>query len=403
MALITHVWGGGELPAEDVPRHKRWHMPGEYAVDSMGRALTMAGIFSARAWEAARIIGAGQGGLLLAEPQTRRGAITPEGMLDRLQQLARHQQHTGVRQAGRWDRDAALLRLAPGTAPGSLWAAWDQVDETAAAALRASHRLLQLPLRFEAVTGEPAGRSLRGQAWDQHLLARIPGGVPVAARCASWQLLTDLGDPLGDHAVLAGPARYERHYDAAVAGWALICPWQPELAAAHLLRPLSDGLRPGRCPAATAITSLADPGHPLGPVGHLALVAALASAEADARIAAAQLWAGASADGRLDPALAAAAIVTGVTGQAVKLNRITGSLKAASHRPLAARRTVETVCASLPGLALSPPASLHELIKLAAQLAATAGLPALPGEVAELTGRRSRLGVTARRSGRSAG
>jgi hypothetical protein len=74
MALITHVWGGGELPTEDTPRHKRWHMPGEYAVDSMGRALTMAGIFSARAWEAARIIEAGQGGFLLAEPQTRRGA-----------------------------------------------------------------------------------------------------------------------------------------------------------------------------------------------------------------------------------------------------------------------------------------------------------------------------------------
>ena len=128
MALITHVWGGGELPAEDVPRHKHWHMPGEYAVDSMGRALTMAGIFSARAWEAARIIEAGQGGLLLAEPQTRRGAITLDAMADRLEQLSRHQQRTGARQAGRYDRDAALLRLAPGTVPGSLWAAWEQVE-----------------------------------------------------------------------------------------------------------------------------------------------------------------------------------------------------------------------------------------------------------------------------------
>ena len=202
--------------------------------------------------------------------------------------------------------------------------------------------------------------------------------MPVVPRCASWQLLTDLGDPLRDHAVLAGPSRYERHYDAAVAGWALICPWQPELAAAHLLRPLCDGLRPGTSAAVTAITSLADPGHPLGPVAHLALVAALASAEADTRIAGAQLWADASADGRLEPALAGAAIVAGVTGQAVKLNRITDSLKAASHSPLAARRTVETVCASLPGVAPSPPAGMHELIELAAQLAATVGTPALP-------------------------
>ena len=395
LALITHVWAGGELPAEDVPRHKRWHMPGEYAVDSMGRALTMAGIFSARAWEAARIIEAGRGGYLLAEPHTRRGTITLDGMVDRLEQLDRHQRRTGVRQAGRWDLDAALLRLTPGTIPGSLWAAWEQVDGTAAASLRASHRLLQLPLRFEAVTGQPGGRPLRSHAWHQHLLARITGRVPVVPRCASWQLLTDLDDPLRDHAVLAGPSRYERHYDAAVAGWALICPWQPDLAAAHLLRPLCDGLRPGTSPATTAITSLADPGHPLGPVGHLALVAALASAEADTRVAAAQLWAEASADGRLEPALAAAAIVAGVAGQAVKLNRITGSLKAASHSPLAARRTVETVCASIPGLAPSPPAGLHELIELAAQLAATVGAPTLPSELAALSGRRGRLGVTA--------
>jgi hypothetical protein len=316
-------------------------------------------------------------------------------MVDTLQQLSHHQQRTGVRQAGRCDRDAAVLRLAPGTVPGSLWAAWEEVDGTTAASLRASHRLLQLPLRFEAVTGQPAGRPLRGQTWHQHLLARVTGRVPVVPRCASWQLLTGLDDPLRDHAVLAGPSRYERHHDAAVAGWALICPWQPELAAAHLLRPLCDGLKPGTSAAATAITSLAHPGHPLGPVGHLALVAGLASAEADTRIAAAQLWADASADGRLDPALAAAAIVTGVTGQAVKLNRITDSLKAASHSPLTARRTVETVCASLPGLAPSPPASLHELVELTARLAATVGTPALPSQLTELTGRRSRLGVTA--------
>jgi hypothetical protein len=68
------------------------------------------------------------------------------------------------------------------------------------------------------------------------------------------------------------------------------------------------------------------PGHPLGPVGHLALVTGLASAEADTRVAAAQLWTEASADGRLNPELAADAIVAGVTGNALMLSRIAEAL-----------------------------------------------------------------------------
>jgi Family of unknown function (DUF6493) len=218
----------------------------------------------------------------------------------------------------------------------------------------------------------------------------------VAPGCATWRLLTRLDDPLSDHADLAGPSRYQRHYGAAVAGWTLMCPWQPELAAAHLLRPLCDGLRPGISPATTAIISLTDPAHPLGPVGHLALVTGLAAAEADTRIAAAQLWAGAAADGRLQPALAAAALVTGVTGQALKLNRIADSLKLGSHSPLPALRTVETIGTALPGLAPAPSAGMHQLLELAAQLAATTGTPSLPRELNQLAGRRSRLGATAR-------
>jgi hypothetical protein len=38
----------------------------------------MAGMFSARAWEAAKIIAAGREGLLLAEPEFGRGAISQD-------------------------------------------------------------------------------------------------------------------------------------------------------------------------------------------------------------------------------------------------------------------------------------------------------------------------------------
>jgi hypothetical protein len=289
----------------------------------------------------------------------------------------------------------------PGEADDALWATWAPLAGQSADALRQSHRIIQLPVSFTAVTGMPKGqRPLRqSHKWHQHLLARITGDVPRAPACDCWQLLTALADPLGDHEVLYGPSRYElRHYDAAVAGWTLTCPWQPEIAAAHLLRPLSDGLLPAVTPAAAAMASMCHPGHALGPVGHLALATGLSSAEADARIAAAQLWADACADGRLDPALAARAIVTGVRGEALKLSRIADGLQHASHTELAARRIVETVCGCLTDLAAEPAANLHLLIELAARLGTRTGVPPLPDAVVTIAGQRgsSRLVTTAR-------
>ena len=130
-----------------------------------------------------------------------------------------------------------------------------------------------------------------------------------------------------------------------------------------------------------------DPAHPLGPVGHLALVTGLASAEADTRVAAAELWSDACADGRLDPVLAATALVTGVGGQALKLSRVADSLQHAANSPIAARRVVETVCASAEALADAAAANLHALIELAARLGATVGAPELPGAVTALASR----------------
>src|SRR5262249_25036373 len=145
------------------------------------------------------------------------------------------------------------------------------------------------------------------------------------------------------------------------------------------------------------VTSMRHPAHALGPVGHLALVTGLSSAEADTQIAAAQLWADTAADGSLDPALAAAAIVTGVRGDALKLNRIAQSLEHASHTDLAARRIVETVCAAFAELPLSP-ANMHMLVELAARLGSRTGIPELPAAVLDTAGKRgsSRIITTAR-------
>jgi hypothetical protein len=358
----------------------------------------MAGIFSARAFEAARIIESGQGGVLLAEPETERGTVSAQTLLQRIGELAAVSDVAG--RLLTHDREQALLRLAPGAADSELWTAWAPVAGQSAQALRESHEVIQSPVSFEPVTGEPTGQPLRAsQQWYTHLLARITGKVPAASACECWQLLTDLTDPLRDHEVLYGPSRFEtRHYDAAVAGWTLICPWQPEIAAAHLLRPLSDGLISGITPATMAMTSMCHPGHALRPVGHLALVTGLSSAETDTRIAAAQLWADAAADGRLDPALAAAAIVTGVRGDALKLSRIASGLEQASHTELAARRIVETVCAAFTELTRGPASNMHMLVELAARLGARTGVPELPAAARDMAARRgsSRIITTAR-------
>jgi hypothetical protein len=319
-------------------------------------------------------------------------------LLQRIRELAGRADGTG--RAPRHDLEQALLRLAPSQVGSDLWTAWAPVAGHSANALRESHEVIQSPVSFAAITGEPTGQQLRGSVdWHTHVLARTTGQVPTAAACGCWQLLTCLTDPLADHEVLSGPSLHERrrHHDAAVAGWTLICPWQPEIAAAHLLRPLSDGLIPGISPATMAMTSMRHPGHALGPVGHLALVTGLSSAEADTRIAAAELWAEAAADGRLDPALAAAAVVTGVRGDALKLSRIADGLQHASHTELAAWRIVETVCAAFAELPLAP-TNMHMLVELAAQLGASTGVPELPAAVRDMAAKRgsSRIITTAR-------
>ena len=402
VARIAHAWGTGQIYGED-HREYDWSSSRHlFAVDASGSPVTMAGIFSARAWEATKVIAAGQGGLLLAEPEFGRGAISQDRLLERVAWHA-GQRKDGRPPPGRYDLQAAVLRLAP-QADAGLWSGWAGLDRLAALSARASHRLVNSALSFQPVLGRPRGRPLRGYGdWEDQLLARISGPVPVATRCASWQLLTALADPLRDHARLYGPRWDNRHYDASVAAWPLICPWQPDLAATHLLRAISDGLRPRPSPASTAIACLAHPGHPLGPVGHLALVVGLASGEADTRVAAASLWSQACADGRLDPDLAAAALSAVARSEAVKLNRIADALRHAAHAALPAWRIVQTVYGAAEALSGAPsapaPTGAHQLVELAASLGAEVGVPAVPAAFADMARRRgsSRLAVNAKR------
>ena len=142
---------------------------------------------------------------------------------------------------------------------------------------------------------------------------------------------------------------------------------------------------------------LASPsGHALGEIGHLAVAAGLASAEPYVRIAAAEVWVKACRDGRLDPQLAARAIVTGVTGEAFKLNRVADGLQHASHDPVEAQPAVATVFATADDLIPAKPSDLHLLLGLAAR----AGTPAtVPAAITRLAAgpNRSQLVTAARR------
>ena len=176
-ALITLAWGGEALRVSRRHREDGWHMPGAFAVSSSGQALTMAGIFSARAWEAAKVIQAGQGGVLLAEPETERGAITPASIAGPGPAPACRSSHPW-RAAASHDQDVALLRLAPGNA--GLWAAWARLGGLTPGAMRRgspAHPRVRWPLKPSRGC-RPALRCGPEARLNEHLLA--PAGVSAA-------------------------------------------------------------------------------------------------------------------------------------------------------------------------------------------------------------------------------
>lgn len=320
IAGLTLAWGSGWSP--DIEGARRvWGSQDRETVLRSGQARTMAGILTARIWEASALVLGGRSVQLLAEPEFESGAISPRRLLDRLASRT-----TGS--LPRHDLEVALLRLLPGV-DDSFWSEWATSHPLSLPAARHAYRQGLDRLSFEPQVGRPRSGRPDLYAGDIRsyplVLARITGppGEADGSRC--WALLTALSRPLSDFFHQYGQRWYvSSRYEAVVAGWPLLCPWQPELAAAHLLRPLSESLRPGATwagTAATAVRGLSHPSHPLGEIGHLALLTGLASAEPYVRIAAAEVWVKACLDGRLDPELAARAIVTGVTGGAFKLNR----------------------------------------------------------------------------------
>jgi hypothetical protein len=322
-----------------------------------------------RVVEACYLIAGGPAGAeLLAEPSAADGSVHPDALLARLATWR------GA-PVMRYDMEVAVLRLPPVDPP--FWEAWDKVHHASAEQARQAYQAGTATLILEPDIGKATDR--QGQI-RPHVLAAIAGDPPAATGGSrSWKVLTDSPDPV----LVFDLSRMS----AVVASWPLVCPWRPELAAAHLLRPLSECLVPGRRYAdsgVTAVMGLARSSAPFGPVRHLALLTGLGSAEASVRIAAADVWKQAALAGQLAPDLAADALVRGVTGEAVKLSRLADGLRHASREPASALMIARTVFASAGHLVSADSPNLHLLLELTREIGAVIALPEPPESIVAL-------------------
>ena len=386
MGWLALAWATGELPPTTT--ELSWGWPEELRTTWQSRRpIILSGILSARVGEACALIAsgeltAGRPVPLLAEPELSDGTISPGELAARTALWAA----AGVRPL-QYDQEVAHLRTGPDT---------------------------REELVFEPIVTPPVSRP-RGWGFLDPLLkestgvhARLPR-VPQAASAPScWALLTgDLTHLRDDRQHAVGYGYAGTGLDEMIATWPLLCPHQPELLAAHLLSPLSDGLGPGRNAAATALRWLGGLGRGaadgraahFGTIGHLALVTGLSGHAADVRIAAADAWTRIALRGRLDSALAAEAISLGVSGGALKPSRIADGLRHAAAEPAAAAGVAQACICATAALLTARPAGLHLLLEVAAQASAGRGVPELPGSITGLAAATggSKLAEAARR------
>jgi hypothetical protein len=187
--------------------------------------------------------------------------------------------------------------------------------------------------------------------------------------------LTNLEEPLATCARFSAESEFSAGYGASIGTWPLIAPWHPELVAAHLLRPLSRGLRSGRHDlAASAVACLSHEDTGLGAIGHIALALGCIGAEGDTRTAAADVVVQAARDGRLRPALMAEAWLELARAGVFQAKRLEATLRPLASQPAAGIRLAQTLQLALGPLVESGTRDLHVLLRLGASLAETYGV-----------------------------
>ncbi|HTR91632.1 MAG TPA: DUF6493 family protein [Trebonia sp.] len=358
MAWLTLTWATGELPPATMG-FNRFGLD-EYDAPWQSREpRTLSGILSARIGEACTLIAEGRALPPLAEPEFTDGTISPGALAERQALWAA----AGVPPRP-YDLVVARLREGPGTEDGLTLEVFVRLP-----GVRARYLL-------------PQEQQERSSDDDSRVRARLAHVPARAAAALCWPLLTGLEHPRDGRAysVFHGPFRL----DEMIAAWPLTCPHHPELIAAHLLSPLSDGIEHGRNAAVTALRGLAGLTGEFGNICHLALATGLSAASAEVRIAAADAWARLAVQGRLNPSLAAESIELGVTGGVLKLSRIADGLGHAAVDPATAPGVAQTCLLAAATLLPAKPAGLHLLLELAAKAGAASAMPEVPAPVAEL-------------------
>jgi hypothetical protein len=178
MACLALAWGTG-WPVPTERSRRGWGSEDRETVRRTGEAKTMAGILTARVWEACTLISSGHPIRLLAEPESTRGAITPDRLLDR---LAYWPASPPAVQPPRYDLELALLRLAPG-ASDEFWSAWAQIQPTTAQAARRAYTSGLAPLSLSrSSTSRTRGTRVRSTtATDTGTCSPASPGYPPTA------------------------------------------------------------------------------------------------------------------------------------------------------------------------------------------------------------------------------
>ncbi len=377
IASVAYTWATGTRVRAGFQGSYRDFALRHGSVDEHFAPVSLTGVFAVRCIEVIELVASEVSMELLSEPTHERGAVEVEKLVQR----ARRYGGLLGPSPPRYDLELAALRVAPSELMHRLADLPRRLREP----LKEMAQELSRASRPEVISGNPDG-----ERWDGHkdpvvlALARAAGREGSAVRT-----LTNLEDPLATYSRLSSDSEFSTGYGASIATWPLIAPWNPELVAAHLLRPLSRGLHTGKHDlASSAVSCLMHPDVALGPIAHLALAMGCIGAEGDSRTAAGDVYAMAAKDGRLQPALMAKAWVVLAGAGVFQAKRLEATLRPVAAQAAAGVRLAQCLDLALPHLVQSGTKDMHVLLRLAASVATTQSSCVRDRAIVELAGKK---------------
>jgi hypothetical protein len=378
VAAVAYTWATGTQVLPHFPNDYRDFALRHSSIDKHFAPVTLTGVFAVRSLEVIKLVASGSSMELLSEPTHERGAVDADSLLDRARGL-----YSGFLSPPppRYDLEMAALRVRPKDLADRL----GEFPRQVRGPLKELVRELSHVSAPAFVAGKPAADRWGAQG-DTVVLVSVAalgraGGV--------LRTMTSLEHPLATYSRLSADSEFSTGYGSSISTWPLIAPWHTELIAAHLLRPLSRGLRPGKHDlASSAVACLADPHLQLGSIGHLALGLGCIGAEGDTRTAAGDVFGLASKDGRLQPALMAAAWIELARAGVFQAKRLEATLRPLAAQPAAGVRLAQSLELALGSLLDSGTKDMHVLLRLAASVASSQSTFHNEGRVVEIARRK---------------